>query len=526
MDIEQKPPHSWPESSLSFASMWAATAQKHGALDFLVFKGTDGTLTSWTYREFGQLVEQTASKIRSLGVRPGDSIHLCLKNSPAFIVLWLAAARLGAWIVPVDPASAPRDIAKQIKRVRPRLGFCAIDRADTYRAGSQESDVVVIELKETAEDLDQSSSPLLATEALPEATKPNPEDRLAVMFTSGTTSEPKGVKLTQANYANVGRTMAATANLETDNRWFVTLPLFHANAQFYCFASAIAVGASVGLTSGFSASRWVTESLELGATHASLFAAPMRMILARTPPDQTPGQLSHVWFAQNLGSAHHAEFSDLAGCAPRQLYGMSETLAIVTYDSGEIPRHDVIGEVIPHRHAKLLDPHTYLPVPLGHPGMIAVAGTRGLDLFIGYLDDPVTTERAFITDDKGQEWFLTGDLAVADQSGTWSFVGRVDDIIKVAGENVSLSEVESAVAEAPGVLEAAIIPLDDEMRDVVPIAYVVPRQETTPPTADQLRCWAEQNLAPAARPREWHFIDELPRTSVGKLRRFKLTGKA
>ncbi len=101
------------------------------------------------------------------------------------------------------------------------------------------------------------------------------------MFTSGTTSTPKGVVVTQANYAFAGEIMAAAADLGPDDRQLVVLPLFHANAQYYSFASAIAVGASVALMSGFSASRFTAQAGRHAATHASLFAAPTRMILAR-----------------------------------------------------------------------------------------------------------------------------------------------------------------------------------------------------------------------------------------------------
>jgi crotonobetaine/carnitine-CoA ligase len=341
------------------------------------------------------------------------------------------------------------------------------------------------------------------------------------MFTSGTTSQPKGVVLTQANYRTVAEVMATAANLGPDDRWLVVLPMFHANGQYYCFSPAINVGASVALTAGFSAGGWVDTATGLGATHASLFAAPIRMILARTPDDQKPAGLRHVWFAQSLGRDHHRRFGELAGTLPRQLYGMTETIAIVTADRGDPPSHDVIGEPIPGRSVRLVDPVTHEDVEAGSPGMIMVAGERGVDLFAEYLHDPATTDRSFLTDD-GVTWLLTGDLAVRTGSGALRFVGRADDVIKVAGENVSLTEVEAIVAQAPGVLEVAVVARPDEIRDVVPVAYVVARDKENPPDPDDLAAWAAGQLAPQARPRAWHLIDALPRTSVGKVRRFKI----
>ena len=507
----------------TFADLWQRAVDRHGDRTFLVFRSEAGEVDPWTYAEFDRVVHDAAALLVANGVAPGDAVHLCLRNCPAFIALWLATSRLGAWMVPVDPASTSRDIESQLARVSPKVGFYAARRADTYRAGVAEgSSLRAFALEETAADVCAGGRLRAGDGRTIDAEPVAPSDRLAVMFTSGTTSQPKGVVLTQANYRHVAEGMAAAADLGADDRWLVTLPLFHANAQFYCFAPAIAVGASVALTATFSASQWVALATELGATHASLFAAPIRMILARTPDGTTPARLRHTWFAQSLGPEHHRRFGELTGTLPRQLYGMTETTVIVTADRSDPPRPDIIGEPVPGRVVRLVDPTTHADVEAGEPGMIMLAGERGVDLFLEYLDDPAVTDRSFTTDEHGTTWFLTGDLARQTESGALQFVGRVDDVIKVAGENVSLTEVEAILAQAPGVLEVAVVARADEVRDQVPVAYVVAADQAHPPTVDDLATWASQQLAPQARPREWHFIDSLPRTSVGKVRRFKI----
>ncbi|OUZ11379.1 o-succinylbenzoate--CoA ligase [Aeromicrobium sp. PE09-221] len=513
------PPAPPAGSASTFSALWDRARERHSTRPFLIFQNEDDAVSSWTYGEFDRAVDAVIVRLREAGVGAGDGIHLCLRNCPAFVAIWLAAARLGAWIVPVDPTAAGREIRQQLARTGARLGVYGRSRGAVYRSGTEAFDGPLWELEESARDIDGW---LTGDTVAGSKTAPGERDRLAIMFTSGTTSQPKGVVLTQRNYHCVAVTMAEAARLRPEHRWFVTLPLFHGNAQYYCFASAIAVGASVALTAGFSASRWVSDAIAVEATHASLFAAPMRMILARTPAQQRPARLEHVWFAQNLGAEHHRQFAELAGVTPRQLYGMTETVPVVTYDRSAEPVHDLIGHPVPGRIARLVRGASLEPVPTGETGMIAVAGRRGDDLFAEYLDDPEATARTLVQDDEGVDWLLTGDLAVDDGARGWRFVGRNDDVIKVAGENVSLTEVEAALAQAPGVLEAAVVAQDDPIRDRVPVAYVVPRDEASPPDLAALEVWATQHLAKAARPREWHVIAELPRTSVGKVRRFKL----
>lgn len=484
----------------TFAQLWEGAVAEHGDGTFLLFS-SPGADARWTYAEFDDVVATVGG---GLGIGPGDTVHLALANCPAFVAVWLAAARAGARIVPADPRATSAELAEQIRRTRPTVGLCAASRAEPYREAAR--GLRVLELAETAADLDPGS-PLLGAPVA--AGAPEPDDVLAVMFTSGTTAAPKGVLLTQALYAFTGRVMAAAARLEARHRWFVVLPLFHANAQYYCFASAIAARASVALVSRFSASRWRPDAARLGVTHASLFAAPARMILARDGGGP-PLALEHVWFAQNLTPEQYDRLAAITGCPPRQLYGMTETGPAVLTDTGPEPVADSIGTPTGGCAVRLV------PDPDGGSPQLEVGGRPGYTLFQGYLDDPVTTAASFTPDG----WFRTGDRAVVDEDGRYRFGGRGGDVVKVGGENVSLTEVEAVLAAHPAIFEVVAVGSPDPVLDEVVTAVYVP-SGAAPAEADLLE-WSAARLSPSRRPRRFLAVAELPRTSVGKIKRFQV----
>ena len=327
----------WAEP-VSFASAWDQAVFGRADETFLVFETPSGDVARWSYGDFDEAVDRVAGTLAALGAEPGAAVHLALTNSPTFVATWLAASRLGAWIVPSDPMGRTPELAGHIERTRPAVGLCAGARASTYRAAvaaAGRTDLPVIEIDEADTALEPfDATPLIASER-PE---PGMRDRAAVMFTSGTTGRPKGVEVTQANYAFAGKVMAEAAFLAPDDRQLVVLPLFHANAQYYSFASAIWTGASVALMPAFSASGFLPAAARHSATCASLFAAPIRMILARGGPVDGV-VLRHCWYAQNIAADQHSTVARWFGCRPRQLYGMTETIPAVLTDEAAHPHH-------------------------------------------------------------------------------------------------------------------------------------------------------------------------------------------
>ncbi|MEO5840214.1 MAG: AMP-binding protein, partial [Acidimicrobiales bacterium] len=229
-------------------------------------------------------------------------------------------------------------------------------------------------------------------------------------------------------------------------------------------------------------------------------------------------KLEHCWYAMNVSDDQYHTLIELFGCRPRQLYGMTETIPAVLTDEATDPAPSSMGYVSPHCDVDVQDDDGRSVAP-GQQGEVVVRGDRGITLFDGYLDMPEVTRQSF-----RDGWFLTGDRVRRDQEGRHYFEGRHSELLKVAGENVSTVEVELVLSQHPKVLEAAVVGEPDPVRDEVPVAFVVARDQADPPTVDELAQWCVVRLGKAKQPRSITLLPELPRTSVGKIRKFLLRG--
>ena len=194
---------------------------------------------------------------------------------------------------------------------------------------------------------------------------------------------------------------------------------------------------------------------------------------------------------------------------------MGRSIPAVLTDEPADPRPDSMGFVTAGCEVEIHDPDGDL-CAAGELGEVVVRGTPGITVFGGYFEDPATAANY-----RG-EWFRTGDRAWRDADGRFFFDGRRSDVLKVSGENVSTVEIEAVLCAHPLVLEASVIGEPDPIRDEVPMAFVVPADAANPPQTEDLMQWCGRRLSKHKQPHRITLLSELPRTSVGKIRKFIL----
>ncbi|WP_250642683.1 class I adenylate-forming enzyme family protein [Aeribacillus pallidus] len=343
------------------------------------------------------------------------------------------------------------------------------------------------------------------------------DDIVSIMYTSGTTSKPKGCMITHANYLYTGEAVSKTLNFTPEDRALIVLPLFHGNGQYYLFMPALTVGASVAITERFSASQYFKQAKRLHATVGSLFAAPIRMILAqRFDEADKENPLRLIIFAQSVTPEQLQEFEQKYNVPLLQLYGMTETVAPPLMNPLYGQKDNTgIGKPILSAEVKLVD-EAGKEVPVNKPGQIIVKGIPGRTIMKGYFKNEKATNETI-----QDGWLYTGDNAIMTENGYFYFVDRKKDMIKRAGENVAAMEVENVIMEHPDVYEAAVIGVPDEMRDEAIKAFVI-LKEGRQTTEQELIEHCRNRLSKFKIPNTIEFVKDFPRTSVGKIQKHLL----
>jgi crotonobetaine/carnitine-CoA ligase len=472
----------------------------------LVAEAPDGSVVTLSWAQVLDRSQAVARRLAEAGVGPGDRLHVHLPNRLEFVLALFACAQLGAAIVPTNTASSVDELAFVLEHSGAAVSLTDIAGRAAVDAATGRGSATVLVCEE--EDL------LGLPAGVPGVAPADPGADLGVLYTSGTTSRPKGVRVTQANYLWAGEVVAGALRLRREDRVLTCLPLFHANAQYYTTMGALMAGATLVLLPRFSASRFLAQAVRHRATVASLFAAPIRMILAQGPRAlRRDHRLRAVLFAQNITDAEHAHWRATVGAPLVQLYGMTETIGppVINPLAGPARPH-AMGRVSVGYACRVLREDGG-DAAVGESGQLLVAGVPGVTLMRGYLDDPAATDRVL-----RDGWLHTGDVVRVEPGGYLSFVDRRKDMIKRGGENVAASEVESVLLAHPAVREAAVLGIPEPMRDEEIVAVVVLEPGATTST-EELIAWCAERLASFRVPGRMLVQDELPRTAVGKIQK-------
>jgi crotonobetaine/carnitine-CoA ligase len=470
-------------------------------------------------------VRRVAGFLSGLGIKAGDRVLVLLPNSCDFVRVWLGLGMLGAIAVLLNTQLRGAFLRHQLKSARAELLV-----VDSSLLGSVTEVLPECpELKQIVlikQHADENNAGIAAIDwddwrgaKLFESPPPSAQDLACIMYTSGTSGPAKGVLMPHAHCALFGIGIIDALQIQADDRYYISLPLFHANGLLMQLGATLLAGIPAVIRPRFSASEWSDDIRTHGATVTHMLGALAAFVLGQPPsPDDRKHRLRAMLNAPNL-LEHEAEF--------RERFGVRDVISGFGMTEANNPILGRVGHPCPgasgwvrsdHFEVIVADPETDSPFEPGHIGEILVRPKMPFGFMAGYHDMPEKTVEAW-----RNLWFHTGDAGIMDSSGLVTFVDRIKDCIRRRGENIAATEVEVAVGMLAGVREVAAFAVPSEIaggEDEVMLAIVpVPGIN---PSLKLLGEQAEAVLPRFARPRFLELMDELPKTGTGKVQRAAL----
>jgi long-chain acyl-CoA synthetase len=459
-----------------------------------------------SYGDLATASTLVAGLLAERGIEPGDRVAVMLPNIPQFAALYYGVLRAGGVVVPMNPLLKAREIAYYLNDSGARLIFAWSGAADDAKEGAARvpgADVVEVD-PATFADLLAQQQPVDGVVDRAD------EDTAVILYTSGTTGQPKGAELTHSNLTrNVEVTLSDLLRLTSDDVVFGGLPLFHSFGQTCALNAAMAAGASVLLLPRFDA----TEAAHLLAKHqATVFAGVPTMYAALLGLPDAP-ELPALRVCVSGGAALPVEvlhrFEERFGAAILEGYGLSETSPVASFNQPDNERKPgSIGTPVTGVEMQVVTADG-TPLPFGEVGEIAI---RGHNVMKGYWNKPEATEAVLSADG----WFRTGDMGRTDEDGYFYIVDRLKDLVIRGGFNIYPREIEELLYEHPDIAEAAVIGIPHaELGEEVAAAVAIRPGATV--TEAEIRQFVKNQVAPYKYPRVVWFVDALPKGPTGKI---------
>jgi len=462
-----------------------------------------------SFEALAELSLRAAGRLRRRGVKQGDLVAVLLANGLDFVQLLHAVSLCGSRLLPLSTRLTPEELVGQLRASR-ATHFLYGEGELGERARAAIRELPDLEGAALEEPWFQGSEDPAHPGAL--ARHIDLGEVLAVLFTSGTSAAPKGVRLSYGNLEASAFAAALHLELRRDDRWLACLPLFHIGGLSILMRNVL-LGSSVLIHERFDPAR-VSAAIDEGITHVSLVPTMLGRLLDVRGERPTPASLRGILLGGAAAPPALLERAQKLGFPVFPSYGLTEACSQVATRAPGDPEaasqpSGSVGRALFGTEIRIADSGGE-PLPPEREGEILV---RGPTVMAGYLGDAEATSRAL-----RDGWLRTGDVGILDPEGRLRVVDRKDDLIVSGGENVSPAEVEAVLREHPEVAEVGVAGLPDPDLGSSVTAWIVPRAGASC-RAEDLRRFCRGRLAGFKVPKEIRFAAELPRNSSGKLLR-------
>lgn len=482
----------------------------------------------WTYREVAERVEVLARNLAALGIGHGDVISAQLPNWGEFLIIHLAATRLGAVTNSLLPIYRAKDISYILGLARTKLaiipdGFRGYDYPETYRElrpnlPSLEHIYVVgdtcpTDMKPFHDLLKNTNAAAVERRAF------DGDDVTILIFTSGTESSPKGVMHSHNTLLYGNLAGAKLLGLNADEVVWAVSPITHATGIEWNLRQAVVLGATLVMQESWD-SEAALELLEKERCTYTCAATPFATMLLDSPSLSRRDLSSFRVFlcgGAAIPATLGAEVRDRIGCNLIPCWGMSECFAatmgrVLDPDN---KRWGTDGRAIPGAEVAVFDADRVTMLPPGESGEI---GTRGPHVCLGYFRDPERTKETFSRDG----WLFSSDLGVLDENGYLRVIGRKKDIVNRGGLKISAREVEEMMLKHPAIQNAVLVGVPDRRLGEKSCAFVVMRSGESLSLEDLVEFLEKLGSAKYKLPEYLRVVAQLPMTPTGKVQKFKL----
>lgn len=509
------------EATTSIADLVDAAATRWPNAPMLTFFEEE-PVSSLTFSEAQHRSTVIAGTLAAMGVTKGTPVAVTLPNLPVFPLAWLALARLGAIMVPINPRFTAEEFAFVFGDADIRH---AITHADVRALLPDDvaHEQLLVWHGDAHGHLQGPGGTVDLDADIPDALWPTvgSDDPVGIHYTSGTTGFPKGCVLDHRSWLIAAETTLGLLP-RVPQRILSDAPFFYIDALFECCMSLMC-GAEQFVARKVSLSRFTRWLVDFDIDYAEIWEAfGSRTLDPQAEADLRRKDAPVMLTSFGLPGHQHAELERRFNAIIREMYGMTEIglATAMPFSDTRMASSGSCGLATPYRETRVVDPETLLDVPAGHPGELWV---RGPGVMQGYHNRPEVNAACF----PGDGWFRTGDLFTKDSRGYHAIIGRLKDMIRRSHENIAAAEVEAAVATTPGVVAAAVVGVPDSFRgEEVKAFVVIDSAELAPDEAPAaVVTHASASLAAFKVPRYVEVLDELPLTASGKVAKVTLRAR-